>query len=99
VQYTVNGRDYASDFRLPPEESSASTVNHRHGLKADLLDSRHITLYYNPENPQETTLQPGNQGTGIYVTCFAGTFTAVCSLLVLVLASWLSKDGLKGRRD
>jgi hypothetical protein len=96
VRYTVEGVEYTSDFRLPANESNTPAKNPSRSVTASARDIEHITLYYDPENPHEVVLHPGDQTAAVRgVVCGAIT-TAVCSLFVFLLGSWLSRHGANG---
>jgi hypothetical protein len=53
-------------------------------------------VYYNPENPREVVLHPGDQAAAVYGVMLGGTLTVLFSMAFFVLASWLSKPSVKG---
>ncbi len=93
VRYTANGADYTTDFRLPSDASNSSIPNPPHRGFSTANNIEQMTLYYNPENPREVVIHPGDQTTAVYGIAFGGTATVVCSMFIFALASWLSKPG------
>ena len=96
VRYTVNGTEYTTDFKLPAEGSNKLPEKLSRGVMASAPDSEHIIPYYNPENPREVVLHPGNQATAVFGMAFGGTATVVYSMFIFALASWLSKPSANG---
>ncbi len=97
VRYTINRINYISNFRLPNETSSAIPSHPSPAVIASAPNSEHISLFYNPANPSEATIHRGVQLPAIYGVAFGGTASLVLSLFLLVLASWLSRPGVKLR--
>jgi len=60
VRYTVNDTEYNTDFKLPAIAKTVPTPNPRSGLFSTRTNAEHITLYYDPENPREVVLHPGD---------------------------------------
>ncbi len=97
VRYAVDGTYYSSDFRLPVDKTAALGGNSPHSSMASVPSSEHLTLFYNPENPGESTIYQGVPQTAVYSVVFGGVATLVLTMFVFVLASWLSKAGVKLR--
>ena len=96
VRYTVNGAEYTSEFRLPADASKAITPNLPHRGFSPAVSTERVTVYYDPKNPREAILHPGDRANAIYGMVFGGTFTLVFSMFIFVLASRLSKRRVNG---
>jgi hypothetical protein len=94
VRYTVNGAEYAADFRLPVDGSNTSPGSDPHvGFSSK---TERITLYYDPENPREAVVYQGDHTAAVYGIGFGSVMTAISSLFILALALWLYRPGAKG---
>jgi hypothetical protein len=89
VRYAVNGTEYTTDFKLPSGASNTPNPSQRGFSRA--TNTEYITLYYNPENPREVVLHPGDQAAAVYGMTLGGTLTVLFSMFVFALGSWLSK--------
>jgi hypothetical protein len=96
VRYTVESIEYTYDFILPAEGSSTLAVDPSRGAMAPTADRDHVTLYYNPENPHEVVLHPGDMYAGLNGMILGGTLTVFFSIFTFVVASRLPKPRAKG---
>jgi len=95
VRYTVNGAEYASDFKIPADSPQMPPAIHPSAGFSSKTNLERITLYYDPENPREAVLHPGDQGTAVYGIAFGGMATFIGSMFIFALASWLYKPAAK----
>ncbi len=89
VKYTVNGTQYTTDFRLPVGSSNEAADPRDSEMGSEGHIDR-LTVYYNPGNPREVVLYPGNYAVAVRGVAVGGMGTLICSMLVLLLVSKLS---------
>ena len=96
LRYTVNGAEYITDFKLPSNASKTPTPNSSYGVPSSAPNTEHITLYYDPENPREAVLHPGDMAAAVRSMAVGGMGIVILSTFILMLASSLSKPGANG---
>jgi len=96
LRYTVKGVEYITDFKLPGDASNAPTPNSSYGVSSPASNIEHMALYYDPENPREAVLHPGDKTTAVRGMAVGGMGTVILSMFIFVLASSLFKPGANG---
>lgn len=67
-QYTVDGKTYDGDRVSYSTENSCNSWSEN--ADDDYPEGKEITVYYDPNNPSESVLQPGLSGVDFFVCCF-----------------------------
>lgn len=96
VRYSVNGAEYSTDFKIPVDTPNAPPANHPYVGFSSKTNIERVTLYYDPKNPREAVLHPGDQGTAVYGIASGGTFAVLFSMAIFVIASALSNPAARG---
>jgi hypothetical protein len=96
VRYAANSKEYFAEFKLPASVTSAPTPAPRHGFFSIPTSTERVTVYYNPDNPREVVLHPGDETAAIYGITFGGILAAIFSMLIFVLAPKLFKPHANG---
>jgi hypothetical protein len=96
VPYSVKGAEYTTDFKIPADAPNKPLADHAYVGFSSKTNIERITIYYDPENPREAVLHPGDQGTAMYGIAFGGLASVIGSMLIFALASWLYKPAAQG---
>src|ERR1035438_3489108 len=82
VRYAANSNEYSAEFKLPASITSVPAPTLRHGFFSNATSTERITVYYNPDNPREVVLHPGDETAAIYGITFGGMLAAIFSMLI-----------------
>jgi hypothetical protein len=89
VRYVVSGAEYTTNLRLHRDTAIEQPKDSRRDAMERTMPVEHVVVYYNPQNPREVVLHPGDflvAGRAIEV---GGMTTLLCASVVLLIASRL----------
>ena len=89
--YHVDGRSYVSSNVTVGDPLFASSISTAKRIQAEYPEGRNVDVYYNPDLPSFSVLEPGVKESGILTLVITGLFPVLGILLFL--------RGMKAKRD
>jgi hypothetical protein len=96
IRYVVNGRDYNNDFELPAKATNMSARNPGLGLSSSAKNTEHISIYYDPGDPREVVLHPGDKSAAVSGISVGGMLTIIFSMTIFMLVLKLFRPHANG---